>query len=156
MYNINMNKNEYKEESIDGETELSEEQKLYIKKMLERLIELGIAVVYGDEPEDFQEVVFDETSCLNKCKAICCSFTFALTKDEVNKGLIKWNKKRPYFIARDEDGYCPHLNRETYKCEIWENRPIRCRIYDCRNDSNVWLDWENKIINPDVFKHIKK
>jgi hypothetical protein len=151
-----MGNNKFDEEISDNNIELTEEQKQYIKKMLERLIDLGIAVVYGDEPKDYNEVVFDEKECLDRCKAVCCSFTFALTKEEVTKGLIKWNKKKPYFIARDEDGYCPHLNRETLKCEIWNERPIRCRIYDCRNDKNVWIDWDNKVINPDIFKHLKK
>ena len=137
----------------DDIQELSEEQRAYIKKMLARLMELGIGAVYGVE-ETSDEVVIDHEERLSQCKAVCCSFIFALTKEEVQKGHIQWNRKRPHFIARDEDGFCPHLDRETFKCNIWAERPQRCRQYDCRKDPNVWLDWEKRIMNPKVFDHL--
>ena len=39
---------------------------------------------------------------------------------------------------RDPDGYCPHLNRQTLQCEVWEARPLRCRRYDRRKDREIW------------------
>ncbi len=137
----------------DDDQELSEEQRAYIQKMLERLMELGIGAVYGVE-EANDEVMIDHGERLSICRAVCCSFIFALTKEEVQKGHVQWNRKRPYFIARDEDGFCPHLDRETFRCNIWEERPERCRQYDCRKDPNVWLDWEKKVINPNAFDHL--
>lgn len=77
---------------------------------------------------------------MGQCKAKCCTFIFALTKEEVKKGLVKYNKDKPYFIARDMDGYCPHLNRDNLNCEVWNDRPLRCRRYDCRGDRNAWTD----------------
>src|SRR4030042_6442885 len=140
----------------DEELILSEEEKAYIKKMLERLMELGIGVVYGDEDDTEETVLMNCEARKELCRAVCCSFIFALTKEETNKGTIKWNPKRPFFIARDEDGYCPHLDRESLMCKIWEDRPERCRKYDCRNDPNVWADQEEKVLNNDVFKHLPK
>jgi hypothetical protein len=32
----------------------------------------------------------------------------------------------------------------------WQQRPIPCRGYDCREDERIWLDFENGIINPDL------
>ncbi len=141
---------------FDEEINISDEEQAYIKKMLQKLIKLGMAVVYGDENNNEKEVVFDHGGRKSICKAICCSFNFALTKDEVDRGIIKWNKEWPYFISKEEDGYCSHLNRETLECEIWENRPQRCRKYDCRKDPKVWIDWEKKIINEKIFDHLPK
>lgn len=138
----------------EEEETISEEQRAYMKKMIERLMEKGIFVVYGDESDEEKTVLFDPECKKEVCKTVCCSFVFALTKKEVEKGIIKWNPKRPYFIARDNDGYCPHLDRESLLCKIWEDRPERCRKYDCRKDQNVWIDWEKKVLNKDVFKHL--
>ena len=131
------------DKATDNDQEISEEQRAYIRKMLEKLMELGIGAVYGNE-EDGSEVIIDHGESLPICRAICCSFIFALTKEEVQKGHIQWNRKRPYFIARDEDGFCHHLDRKTLACSIWDERPQRCRQYDCRQDrrreawSNRW------------------
>lgn len=138
----------------DEEDVVSEEERAYIKKMIERLMEKGFFVVYGDEADKEKTVLFDPAGRKELCKAICCSFVFPLTKKEVEKGIIKWNPKRPYFIARDEDGYCPHLDRKSSLCKIWEDRPERCRKYDCRKDQNVWIDWKGKVLNKDLFKHL--
>jgi hypothetical protein len=136
--------------------ELSEEQQAYIKKMLKRLMELGIGAVYGDEDDSENAVAFSHGERLSVCRAVCCSFIFALTKEEVQKGLIRWDSQRPYFVHIDKDGYCHHLNRETFICTIWDERPQRCRKYDCRKDPNVWLDWDHRVINPRVFDHLRK
>jgi hypothetical protein len=140
----------------EEETIIPEEERTHLKKILEKFMELGIGAVYGDEDNTEETIEYDNTGRLGLCRAICCSFIFALTKDEVKKGIIKWNPKRPYFIARDEDGYCPHLDRKTLLCEIYGDRPLRCKKYDCRKDPNVWIDWESRIINLDAFKHLPK
>ncbi len=38
------------------------------------------------------------------------------------------------FVEKDADGYCKHLNRETYLCRVWEQRSRVCRGYDCNRD----------------------
>lgn len=144
------------DQNIDNDVEMSEEQRTYMKKMLKRLLQLGIGAVYGDEDNGENPVEFDCKERLTICKAVCCSFVFAITKEEVQKGLIQWNSELPYFIKREEDGYCPHLCRETRICSIWNDRAERGRKYDCRKDTSVWLDWENSIINPSVFDHLPK
>lgn len=149
---------EHEERQMKTETEeeyFTEEQRAYIKEMVEKLMEKKVLVVYGDE-EKAEGVCYDEEGRRNKCRAVCCSFIFALTKRDVSRGIIKWNPKRPYFIARDEDGYCPHLDRNTLQCTIYEDRPERCRNYDCRKDVSVWEDWEKSILNKDVFGHLPK
>lgn len=139
----------------EGES-LSEEERAYIREMVERLMEKGILVVYGDEEEGAMTICYDDGGRKRQCKAVCCSFIFALTRRDVEKGVAKWNPKRPYFIARDEDGYCPHLDRETMLCTIWDDRPERCKHYDCRNDKTVWEDWERRILSGNVFDHLPR
>jgi len=60
---------------------------------------------------------------------------FALTQEEVKKGFFKYSAERPYYMARDADGYCPYLDRETFQCSIFEKRPLRCRKYVCSQGS---------------------
>lgn len=146
-------------DNFDTEEEavISEEERAHLKKILEKFLELGVAAVYGDEDDKEETVEYYNTGRLGICRAICCSFIFALTKEEVKKGVIKWNPKRPYFIAREEkNGYCPHLDRKTLLCDIYGDRPLRCRKYDCRKDPSVWVDWEKRIINNDIFSHLPR
>jgi hypothetical protein len=142
-----------KDES-DEEGTMTEEQRAYMKEMLLKLMAKGIFVVYGDEEKTEETVIFNDGGRKQICKAVCCSFIFALTKADVAKGVAKWNTKQPYFIAREEDGYCPHLNRETFACSIWDDRPERCRNYDCRKDPNVWEEWESGSLDKKVFDHL--
>ena len=55
----------------------------------------------------------------------------------------------PYLIAHEDDGYCVHLDRKTYKCKVREHRTVPCRGFDCRNNEqwHVWVDYEKKILN---------
>jgi Fe-S-cluster containining protein len=124
--------------------------------MLERLMELGLLEVYSDEDDPEETVLLDCEDRKQCCRAICCSFIFALTKKELQKGTIQWNPKRPYFIAREDDGYCYHFDRTSLKCTIWEDRPRRCQKYNCVKELNVWIDFEKKIINEEVFKHLPR
>ncbi len=120
---------------------LSREEKLRIIRVMNKMMDMGMAAVYGDEDPDEAEADVPCGSVIHLCKAKCCSFIFALTKEEVAQGLIKTNPDKPYFIARDKDKYCPHLDRNTLACGVWENRPLRCRRYDCRDFAeDVWTD----------------
>jgi Fe-S-cluster containining protein len=140
----------------DEEYAISEEERAFMKEWIERLMEKGIFVVYGDESDGGQLTEYEPEDNKEICKAVCCSFVFALTKKDVEKRIVRWNPKKPYFIARDADGYCSHLDRKTFMCSIWKDRPERCRNYDCRKDPNVWIDWEKEIINKDIFDHLPK
>lgn len=140
----------------NDEVILSEDEKRDSIKMLERLMELGLFEVWGDEDDSEETVLLDCEDRKQYCRAICCSFIFALTKEEQQRGIIHWNPKRPYFIARDDDGYCPHLDRTSLKCTIWEERPTRCQKYNCCKEGNIWIDFEKKIISEEAFKHLGK
>lgn len=108
-------------------------------EFLERSLEMKVAAIYGSEDENVQESCVDCGSLTSYCQAKCCTLMFALTEREVQANKVAYNKDKPFFIARDEsDGYCPHLDRNNFQCEVWDDRPIRCRSYDCKEDTYIW------------------
>lgn len=104
----------------------------------EKTLERGVAAIYGDEPDGEPDADVPCARHLPTCRARCCTLMFALTPDEVALGVVRYNRDRPYFIARDDDGFCPHLDRTTLACQVWEQRPLRCRRYDCAGNTDIW------------------
>jgi Fe-S-cluster containining protein len=76
-------------------------------------------------------------SCTN-CKACCCRLeVFLLTDTGVPSKFIQTDQWGGQVMARLEDGWCAALDRETYSCSIYENRPLVCRefatgSYECQ------------------------
>jgi Fe-S-cluster containining protein len=139
--------------------ELEEKKREVATRLLESFLDRGMGVAMQEDERDkyeFSETV--EIDCENRvhlCKAACCRMSFALSQQDVEEGVIKWDLGRPYLIAQDKDGYCRHLDRDTNRCTVRERRPLPCRGYDCRKDTRVWLDFENRIINPDLEELFK-
>jgi hypothetical protein len=117
----------------------------------------GVGVFIQENPE-YDKYAFDgeaHIDCENRlplCRASCCRLPFALSKQDVREGVIHWDLGQPYIIAQDTDGYCTHLERGSCLCTVWEQRPVPCRAYDCRKDNAIWLDFENRVINPEILK----
>ncbi len=86
------------------------------------------------------------------CKAVCCKLPLALSREDVQEGIVRWELGRPYMIAHAADGYCVHMDRQTCACTVYQHRPIPCRGCDCRNDQRIWLDFENKVVNPHIHE----
>jgi Fe-S-cluster containining protein len=117
-------------------------------------VERGMAVAmqeFGVSKYEFGcGAEIDCESRLPLCKAACCRLPFALSKEDVQEGIVKWDLGQPYMNARGADGYCAHLASGTCRCTIYGHRPIPCRGYDCRKDDRIWLDFEKMTINPRV------
>lgn len=117
-------------------------------------VERGMAVAmqeFGVSKYDFKSGA--EIDCENRlhlCKAACCRLPFALSKQDVQEGVVKWDLGQPYMNARDTEGYCVHLDKCSGHCIVYAQRPIPCRGYDCRKDERIWLDFERRVINPRV------
>ena len=60
-------------------------------------------------------------------KQYAASFLLLLSRQDVEEGVIRWEFGRPYLIAHGAGGYCVHLDRESYRCTVWEQRPVPCR-----------------------------
>jgi len=80
-----------------------------------------------------------EITCSN-CQACCCRLEVMLITDTgVPKEHIAFDKWGGETMLRLADGCCSALDRETFKCIIYENRPLICRefemgSYECRNE----------------------
>lgn len=134
--------------------ELEEKKREVAARLLESFLDKGMGVAMQEGERD--KYTFDETveidceSRVHLCKAACCRMSFALSQQDVEEGVIKWDLGRPYLIAQDSEGYCRHLDRQSSCCTVRDQRPLPCRGYDCRKDERVWLDFEKRIINPDL------
>lgn len=100
---------------------------------------------------DGDAVDIDCESRLPLCRAACCRLRFALSEQDIHEGVVQWSLTEPYLNRQTPDGYCVHANEETRHCDVYEHRPAVCRRFDCRGDTRIWLDFDNRIINPDLF-----
>ena len=134
--------------------ELEDKKREVATRLLDSFLDRGMGVAMHEDERDkynFSETVeIDCASRVHLCHAACCRMSFALSQQDVEEGVVKWDLGRPYLIAQDSDGYCRHLDRESNRCTVREQRPLPCRGYDCRQDKRVWVDFENRIINPEL------
>ena len=91
----------------------------------------------------------DCESRLDLCKARCCKLVFALSFQDLDEGVLKWNYSQPYQISQKENGYCIYHGGDGKGCLVYKNRPVACRNYDCRNDKRIWVDFEKRIVAPE-------
>jgi Fe-S-cluster containining protein len=135
--------------------ELDERKKTIGGRLVEKFIDQGMGITHQEKEQDkytFEAVQIDCESRLHLCKAACCKLGFALSKQDVEEGIVKWNFARPYFIAQAADGYCIHMDRTKLNCTIHAHRPVPCRGYDCRKDTRIWADFEERIVSPELPK----
>jgi Fe-S-cluster containining protein len=140
--------------------ELDERKKQVAQRLVNKFVESKIGLLYQDPECDKYTFEHEaEVDCGNRrhiCRAICCKFPFALSRQDVEEGDIRWEFGRPYLIAHDDDGYCVHLDRESYRCTVWERRPVPCRGFDCEDNEKwkVWKDFAEMVINDGMIKQI--
>lgn len=143
--------------SID---ELDERKKLVAERLVRRFTESGLGLMY--QAPEYDKYTFKhkvDVDCQNRlhsCKAACCRLPFALSRQDIEEGIIRWEFGRPYLIAHDRDGYCVHLDKHSYQCSVYEKRPVPCRGFNCRENEKwkVWVDYENAILNPQLHEQI--
>jgi Fe-S-cluster containining protein len=133
--------------------ELDARQAQLAQRLINKFVKSGVGLLYQESEEDKYAFTGEaQADCGNRlsiCRAVCCKFPFALSKQDVTEGLIRWEFGRPYLIAHETDGYCVHLDRETCRCTVYEYRPLPCRGFDCHDNEKwrVWLDYEQKVFN---------
>ncbi len=90
---------------------------------------------------------------IHLCRASCCKLWFALSVQDLEERIVRWNYAEPYTIAQGSDGYCVHQERTgEHRCGVYENRPLACRTYSCKDDKRIWNDFEGYVINPDILR----
>jgi hypothetical protein len=119
--------------------------------------EKGVGVLIQEEPVvdkyHFEgEARIDCENRIHLCRASCCRLPFALSRQDIQEGVIHWDLGQPYIIAQTPDGYCTHIEQPSCRCTVREQRPVPCRAYDCRKDKTIWLDFENRVINPEILR----
>ena len=120
-----------------------------------------MGLMYQDPEEDKyvfeKEPLVDCKKRVHICKAICCKLPFALSKQDVKEGIIRWEFARPYLIAHTEDDYCVHLDRITYNCTVRDYRPLPCRGFGCQDNEKwqVWKDFDMMELNPEFTQKIE-
>ena len=125
-------------------------------RLAEQFEEKGLGILLQDKEEDKYaypgSVKIDCASRIHLCHAACCRLAFALSKQDVQEGIVKWDLEKPYLIARGKDNYCTHIEQGPMTCSIWDKRPVPCRAFDCRRDGRIWVDFEKQIPHPDLAR----
>lgn len=144
------------ERGVISVEELDERKKQVGQRLTEKFAEKGMGVALtNDEQDKYAYEGGVEIDCENRiaqCRGACCRLSFALTVQDLEEGRVKWDLGRPYMIRHDEDGYCHHVERTSKRCQVYSNRPVVCRAYDCRKDKRIWEDFENRVVSPDLEK----
>jgi len=96
------------------------------------------------------EIIIDCASRVHLCRAACCTFRFYLSPQDLDEGIVKWDYGNPYWVRQRDGDYCFHSDPADLSCRIHKNRPYACRVYDCRKDKRVWIDFEEGIPNPEL------
>ncbi len=140
------------EKGLVTDEEVEERRQGVAAEVWQEFRQLGMGAML-QEPE-FDKYTFEssvEIDCesrLHLCKAACCRLPFALSEQDVDEGVVRWELGQPYMIDRGEDGYCHHLERGACACTIYEQRPVPCRAFDCSVDRRIWADFDKRIPNP--------
>jgi hypothetical protein len=137
---------------IIGMDELSHRQHQVQERLQSAYRESGLTVQISSEVTDKYAVTPADIDCharLPLCQAACCRLRFPLTPQDVEEGVVQWTLTEPYLNRQTPDGYCVHCDGASRHCLVYERRPGVCRTYDCRKDHRIWLDFENRVINPD-------
>jgi Fe-S-cluster containining protein len=145
------------EKGIISIEEVDERKKVVADRLADKFREAGMGVVRSDPEGDKYGFEGGATiDCENRvglCRAACCRLDFALSRQDVEEGVVAWEFSRPYMIKRASDGYCTHLEREDgCRCGVYEQRPVPCRAYDCRKDERIWADFDARIPSPELAK----
>jgi hypothetical protein len=101
--------------------------------------------------EDKRAFASNDIDCaarLPLCLGRCCAYAVELSVQDLEEGGVRWDIDDPYMLRHEADGYCTHLDRGTGGCTIYADRPAPCRMYDCRKDPNVWIDFDARIPAP--------
>jgi Fe-S-cluster containining protein len=108
----------------------------------------------AEEPDE-PVVVVDCDARMPVCHGVCCKLKFPLSCAEVDAGKVKWDIGHPYVIRQESSGYCTHNDTETGRCGVYADRPGICRSYSCADDTRIWTDFDNMVLNQEwIDEHL--
>lgn len=142
------------EKGLLTEAELNQRKSEVVERLAEKFRDEAMGVFLQKPDRDkYQFEGAPTIDCENRiplCKAACCRLRVALSRQDLEEGVVRWDLAHPYLIARNAEGYCSHLQSSNCRCSIYEQRPLPCRGYDCRNDKRIWSDFENRVVSPEL------
>jgi Fe-S-cluster containining protein len=95
-------------------------------------------------------------SCDN-CEACCCRLEVLLLTDTGVPGhLIRINQWGEMTMARQDDGWCAALNRNTLMCMIYEKRPLVCREFEAGSNDCINEQAAQMRLKQSVNTHVKR
>jgi Fe-S-cluster containining protein len=145
------------EHGVIGKDELKAQRTIVGSRLRELFRERQIGVKLDTRIPDKYNIPADtlpHIDCENRiplCHAACCAMRFALSAQDLEEGVMRWDLSQPYVNRLGPDKRCVHQDRDSLGCTIYEHRPGVCRLYDCRKDARIWVDFEQRIINPNLF-----
>ena len=86
----------------------------------------------------------ETTTLCSRCTAVCCRLTVVLMpQDRVPDEFVRHDPKGPDTMAHGDDGWCVAMDRDSYRCGIYEQRPQVCRDFVmggpyCRSERANW------------------
>ncbi len=120
--------------------------------MVEQLLaadETSAGRVHLGAPEDKYRIEAEAPPCaelMHLCQARCCRMSFALSSQDLDEGIIRWDYGEPYLNRqRESDQYCVHNDPTSHGCTVHKARPTVCRTYSCKRDPRIWADYDNRI-----------
>ena len=125
--------------------QLPKEYKQRVAKIRADRSSVQIALVDDKYQKETPDI--DCLSRLHLCHARCCRFEVALSAQDLRDG-IPFDIQRPYMLPRDPRTKKCACMDEAGACTIYDKRPASCRVYDCRQDPRVWVDFEARIPAP--------
>jgi Fe-S-cluster containining protein len=113
----------------------------------------GIQARYFRSPPGREAV--DCRERLDLCRAACCRlFNAYLSPHEIRSKNYEWDAGRPYALVR-RNGSCVYLSADC-NCQVYDDRPLSCSTYSCRNDKRIWQDFDKRILNPKLKRWLEK
>jgi Fe-S-cluster containining protein len=143
------------DKKIIQKKEFDKRKKIVEKQLIDSYKKTSIGIKLHDQAwlDKYALTNDAEIDCANRihlCKGACCGFIYCLSLQDISEG-IRWDLSKPFKSCIGDNGYCLYLREDDMRCSMYEKRPLGCRLYDCRNDQRVWLNFDKKIINPDLF-----
>jgi Fe-S-cluster containining protein len=140
---------------VIGMDELDRARRGVQNRLTKAAEDAGMGVQLADEPDKYalpeaDEVQIDCAARYELCRGACCKLRFALSEQDIHEGIVQWDLSAPYPNRQRADGLCVHSDTQTFRCNVYANRPGVCRRYDCRQDKRIWLDFDNRKINPEL------
>lgn len=140
--------------TVEAATEAAVESTLVAIRASDARLATRVSLDHGGPKYPTESPPIPCAELIPLCQARCCTLSFALSTEDLDEGVIRWDYGQPYLIRqRASDGYCVHNDPDSRGCTVHAHRPRVCRSYDCRTDRRVWSDYEQRI--PAPFVHGK-